>query len=795
MRKNFTSEEWRNIYNLAEAALDVPEDQRAAYLQTQSTDMDSVLEALELAAGLDQPEESSSLVGTSIGRFELLSVLGRGGAGEVYSAHDPELRRTVAIKILSPESTRAQDAEGRFVREARTASALNHPNIVTIYEILRAGSMLAIVMEFVDGVPLRRLCDGTLPLPKVLSIGRQVAAALAAAHNAGIVHRDIKPENVMILSDGRVKVLDFGLAKWTEISGDFTFHTGMTGIPPGTLRYMSPEHYRSQPITAKSDVFALGLVLFELSTGRYPFSGESPLEILHSIAIEDAPAASELNASIPPLLDAAIAGMLAKNPDLRWTAQTAESTLTKCEAQLQGGTTSQDSAPTIAVLPFASMGADPDDRHFSDGLTEEIINALAQVKGLHVIARTSAFAFHGRNEDVRRIAQELGANYILEGSVRRSNARIRITSQLIRAADGVHLSSKRYDRESDDVFAIQDDISADIATHLKLQLNVQGPTNSSVGRQGILTGQLNWHRFNTEGLNRVLERLHDFVKRHPKASNGYSAIAMHHIAMCFEYGKDPRMELEAARDAARTAISIDDSDSQAYASLADTASMLDYDWREAERCFRRALDLNAVSQVRIAFIFRYLLPQGRLNDALIECRRLLQLDPVHVVGHALEALTLFLQKHYDESVEACERCMHLDADFPRAILILANIHALHGRVEETIVTLDRLPSHRRQSASALLAAGTANAIAGNSVEAQRVLEQIRARSDHEIVSGACACLCAVMGDAQRALDFLDKGVQARDPRLLYILTVPWFATLHAESRYRAVLQAMNLHAI
>jgi serine/threonine-protein kinase len=792
MRKDFTSEEWRNIYELAEAALGISATQRSAYLQSQTTDGDLVLEALELAAGLDQPDDSTNRVGTAIGRFELLSYLGSGGNGTVYSAHDPELRRTVAIKILNPESTRLQDAEGRFVREARTASALNHPNIVTIHEILRSGSTLAIVMELVEGTPLRQFCGEALPIPNVLSIGRQVTAALAAAHTAGIIHRDIKPENIMALPDGRIKVLDFGLAKWTEIQSDLTLQTGKTGIPPGTLRYMSPEHYKFQPLTAKSDMFALGLVLYELSTGRHPFVRDSPLETLHAIATEEPPSPASFNAGIPSLLESAITGMLTKDPDLRWTAQAVQSTLLRCEVQMHAGRSANEPAPVIAVLPFANLGDDLQDQHFSDGLTEEIINALAQIEGLRIIARTSAFAFRGRNEDVRRIAQELGATHVLEGSVRRAKNRIRITSQLIRATDGVHLSSKRYDRQSDDFFAIQDDISADIATHLKLQFNVQKSTNSSVGRQGILTGQLNWHRFDTEGLNRSLERLHDMVERHPNVSIGYSAIAMHHIAMVFEYGKDPRVQLPKAAKAAQQAIEVDDSEPEAYAALADIAAMSNYDWREAERYFQRALDLKAVAQVMIAHILRLLLPQARLSDAMAQSQRLLHVDPVHVAGHGIRALTLFLDRKFEGAVDACERCMHLDADFPRALLLLAYMHSFQGRVEETLHMVERLPPHRRQSASALLAVGTAHATTGNLVKAGQLLEQIIARHEHELTGGACACLCAAIGDKDRALDWLEGGAEARDPRLLYILTLPWLDSLRNEARYRAVLDVMGL---
>ncbi len=321
MTQGFSDDQWRNIYDLALEAIQVPSSDRVSFVQSRSTDEKFVTEVLQLAETLEQPDETPSRLGSAIGRFVLEEYLGAGGAGEVYSARDPELARMVALKLLRSDSPGIQDtqAQERFIREARAASSFNHPNIVTVHEIIRTGGMVAIVMELVEGVPLRQLCGKPVPLPRLVRIGEQIADALATAHNAGLVHRDIKPENVMLMSDDRVKVLDFGLARHI-IHGNETTGTLTAGIPAGTISYMSPEHYRSQPITSRSDMFAFGIVMYELATGQHPFIADSPFEVLTAIATQEPKPPSMLNPELPSRLNSMILGLLNKDPAQRLTA-------------------------------------------------------------------------------------------------------------------------------------------------------------------------------------------------------------------------------------------------------------------------------------------------------------------------------------------------------------------------------------------------------------------------------------------------------------------------------------------
>jgi eukaryotic-like serine/threonine-protein kinase len=337
MAKSSSDDRQRQVLELAQAAAVFPHAKRLAFVQSRSSDPHIIREALALAGRLHEGEEARFRIGSTIGRFTLTEYLGCGGMGEVYAALDTDLGRTVAIKFLNSQWIGLAGAEERFIREARTASALNHPNIVTVHEVIRSDSTLAIVMERVDGAPLRQLCGQPLPLSQLSNIGQQIARALAAAHAARIVHRDIKPENVMLRSDGRLKVLDFGLARWSSGQDAESYHSTHSALPAGTWRYMSPEHYRNQPLGPETDIFAFGLVLYEMAAGRHPFSMELPLDTLHAIATEEAEPPSTHNRLIPAGLDSLILGMLAKDPAKRPTAEAVASALKKYDSAASAG--------------------------------------------------------------------------------------------------------------------------------------------------------------------------------------------------------------------------------------------------------------------------------------------------------------------------------------------------------------------------------------------------------------------------------------------------------------------------
>src|SRR5262245_17596312 len=439
--------------------------------------------------------------GTKLGRYEIRSQIGKGGMGEVYLANDTRLDRKVALKILPAEVAADHSRMNRFVQEAKAASALNHPNIITIHEIEEADSNSFIATEFIDGETLReRMQHQPMKVGEALEVGIQTASALAASHSAGKVHRDIKPENIMIRRDGIVKVLDFGLAKLTErvpprlVDTEAPTRVAMDtepGVVMGTAQYMSPEQARGLGVDARADVWSLGCVLYEMVTGRQPFGGATTLDVLSAILNHEPDLLVHHTPEVPRELEHIVSKALRKDPEERYqtvkdllidfkdlkrdlelqTQLERSATLALCgrPRSAYGGnaaiaeTVQTQSAPTgsggvapgIAVLPFANLSADKENEYFSDGLAEEIINALAHVPGLKVAGRTSSFFFRGKDVEFGEIGRRLKVDHILEGSVRKAGNRVRVTAQLIKATDGFHLWSERYDREMTDIFAIQ----------------------------------------------------------------------------------------------------------------------------------------------------------------------------------------------------------------------------------------------------------------------------------------------------------------------------------------------------
>ena len=405
--------------------------------------------------------------GSTLGPYTIRADLGHGGMGVVYTAHDPRLDRQVAIKVLPPDLTRDETAKQRFLQEAKAASALDHPNICTIYEINETDDgQLYLVMAYYEGETLKaRIERGSLALDDAVDIATQVGRGLAEAHGAGIVHRDIKPANLLIATSGVVKILDFGLAKLAGAEG-----VTQTGTTVGTVAYMSPEQARGQEVDHRTDIWSLGVVLYEILTGQQPFQGDNLLAISNAILGSEPVSLTRLRAGTSPALARVVTRSLANSRDARY--QSVADLLDGLRNATASATNapSQPDVPSIAVLPFANMSADPEQEYFCEGLAEELIDALARLDGLRVVARTSAFQFRGKGHDLTEVGRKLRVKTVLEGSVRKAGNRLRINTQLINVDDGYHLWSERYDREMDDVFAVQDEIASAVVSTLKVRL-------------------------------------------------------------------------------------------------------------------------------------------------------------------------------------------------------------------------------------------------------------------------------------------------------------------------------------
>jgi len=528
---------WQAVSPYLDKALEMTREDLAAWLTTLraelpaiASDLDMLLAdrealgatsflddgaAVPMAAGLESGQDRSVdalTAGTRLGTYEIVALLGVGGMGEVYRAKDLRLGREIALKVLPARMSADAGRLARFEREARTVASLNHPNIVMLHSVEDDGDIRFLTMELVEGQSLdHALAPGGLPIPRVIELGISLADALAAAHEKGVVHRDLKPGNVMLTRDGRVKVLDFGLAKLAShdafpepsLTATVAPTISYAGSIMGTVPYMSPEQIRGETVDARTDLFALGIVLYELTSGTRPFMGETHADIGHAI-LHDAPQRlSSLRSDLPHDLERIIGACLEKDPGERaQTALDVSKTLRGLHKELERsdpGAPVKPAAPkaaSIAVLPFVNRSASADDEYFSDGLADELLNVLAKIKGLRVTARTSSFNFKGKNASIAEIGRALQVATVLEGSVRKSGNRVRISVQLVSVSDSVQLWSETYDRILEDIFAVQDDIAKSVVRELRTTLlgeeansNASGEARAEVERVRAIAGR------------------------------------------------------------------------------------------------------------------------------------------------------------------------------------------------------------------------------------------------------------------------------------------------------------------
>jgi len=571
--------------------------------------------------------------GTRVGPYDILALLGSGGMGEVYKATDTRLGRTVAIKFLRREYT------DRLHREARAIAALNHPHICTIHDV----GPDYLVMEYLEGGPL----SSPVPPDHAIRLALQIAAALEAAHAKGIVHRDLKPGNIFVTPAG-VKLLDFGLAKLMPGQDGFadTLSLSQAGALVGTVAYMSPEQAQAKPLDARSDIFSFGLVLYEMLSGQRAFAADTGIAIMAAI-VRDEPRPLK----VLPELERIVARCLRKSPAERFQ------TMGEVRAALERiSVKKEEQQPSIAVLPFSNMSADKENEYFSDGLAEEILNSLVRIPGLKVTARTSSFAFRGKEQDIRGIAEALDVKTILEGSVRKAGNRVRVTAQLINAADGYHLWSERYDRELTDVFAVQDEIAAAIAGALKLKLSGAGTpvhrhTPSLPAYEAYLKGLHCLLKANPEGWAQGREFFQQAVALDPQYAEPHTQLAQHYMLL-WANGVRPAHEMvPLIRVEAQKAVDL--FDDAAHAQLAAVAAAYDYDWKEAERRFQLAIgDSQPPPEMSINYAMFILVPSGRLQEAVSLLEKAVALDPLHIPLRYCLAVCLTSAEMYDGALES-----------------------------------------------------------------------------------------------------------------------------------------------
>jgi serine/threonine-protein kinase len=699
----------------------------------------------------------------------LLAPIGAGGMGEVWKARDTRLGRIVAVKRLKGQHST------RFEQEARAIAALNHPHICQIHDI----GPDYLVLEYIEGQPLK----GPLVLDEAVRLAVQIAEALVALKRKGVVHRDLKPANIMVTSEGSAKLLDFGLAKLVTNSDETAT---IEGTVMGTAAYMAPEQVEGKPLDSRSDIFSFGAVLYELLSGRRAFRGENSISTMAAILHKEP---APLDA--PAQLRGIVKRCLAKPPGQRYQ------TMAEIRAALESISGKTEQQPSVAILPFANMSRDADDEYFSDGLAEEILNVLAQVAGLKVIARTSAFAFKGKNEDIRKIAEALGVTNVLEGSVRRSGNRLRVNAQLIHAADGTHLWSQRFDREMTDVFAMQDEIAQAIADALKGKLSAQPLvrqryTPKLPAYEAVLKA---WHhewKFTPESVERGRECYEQAIAIDPDFALAHSGYAHHFFIMSVIGLRPPHEVMPLMRTAARKAVDLDPSLSEAHGLLAVVAAVYDYDWKEAERRFRLATSRDPVPpMVRIWHGYWFLEILGQSLEALAEQERALQEDPLNVVVRFGLAASLIASGRHAEGDAHLRQAEELDEKSWQAPLNLGLSLTSQVMLEEALTCAERAYSLAPWSGlcQGLLAGVLVRT--GDRSRVEGLLQELR----HGQGAGGAPGLTIfnlVWLETDQAADWAEKAIEQRDPRIGITLRHPLAEALRASSRWPLLARMMNL---
>jgi serine/threonine protein kinase/Tfp pilus assembly protein PilF len=796
--------------------------------------------------------------GTRLGRYEIRSLLGAGGLGEVYLAHDTTLRRAVALKLLPGHFAEDEDRLRRLEQEAYAASSLNHPNILTIHEVGVQDGTHFIATEFVDGESLRhRLAHGRLELREVLDIGVQVASALGAAHAAGIVHRDIKPENIMLRKDGIVKVLDFGLAKLVEPGGAAWDAAGPTkaaadtapGVVLGTAQYMSPDQARGLETDARSDIWSLGVVLYEMLAGRTTFEGRTSSDVIAAILRTEPPPLGRYVDDAPPELERIVTKALQKDREERYqavkdlgldlkglkrrldfdteaartipsTAVTTASTTPPPHRRRAAflmlitgavavvalaygaysgylGGADKGNIDSIAVLPFANESGNPDNEYLSDGISETLINSLSELPGMKVIARSSSFKYKGKEIDPREVARALGVEAIVTGRLGQRGEDLLISAELINARDETQMWGDRYHRKAADLLAVQAEISRDIAERLRLRLTAverQQLARSETANPQAYELQLKGSFYSSKGGTENNKKATDYYNQAIAIDPNY-ALAYAGLSNIYRNGVvngilEPKEFLPKAEAAARKALELDGRLAQAHSALANFKRET-WDWAGAGREYQRSIQLNPNLARAHANYAVFLNIMGRHPQAIAEVTRARELDPLSPGINTNLGYRLFFARRYDEAIEVLKETLELGERQSLTQVVLGYTNAAKGMYREAIGAYGEAIKLGDDSPSTQIYLGAAYAHAGERERAQAILKRLETGKRY-VSPGELAVLYAALGEHEQAFKSLEKGFAARDPQLQFLGVDPAFDSLRGDPRFADLMRRVGL---
>ena len=728
------------------------------------------------------------------GRYAIERELGSGGMATVYLADDLKYHRRVAVKVLRPELASVLGAD-RFLREVEIAASLNHPHILALYDSGEADGLLFYVMPYVKGESLRHKLEREqqLPIDEALRITRQVASALAHAHDQGVIHRDVKPENIL-LYESEAMVADFGIA--LAVSAAAGERLTETGLVVGTPEYMSPEQALGErELHARSDVYSLGCVLYEMLAGEPPFTGPTAQAVIAKRLVDPVPAVRRLRDAVPEGVERALMGALARVPADRFASAAAFA-----EALATPGVVRPPRPRSVAVLPFVNLSADPENEYFADGITEDVIAQLSKIRALEVISRTSVMPFKKRQEGLRAIAAKLGVATLLEGSVRRAGDRVRVVAQLIDADTDQHLWAETYDRQLTDVFAIQTDVALQIAAALQAELSPdertrihKEPTNDLQAYQLYLQGRHCLVKFTDPGIRRGIEYFEQAIARDPEYALAHAGVAMAFTELGGQGGGlvTSAQAYERAKEAAAKALALDGALGEARCMLAFLKFVCDFDWTGAEAEFKRALDLSPGSADTYDLYGRMLSALMRHDEAIAMVKRAQELDPL---AHRTDVASMLVRAgRYGEAVQAATRAVEFDPDDPRGRAILGWAHLKNGNPDTGLAQLERAVSIAPGNTLFWAQLGQAYALVGRVAQAREVLRELQDLARKRYVSPYhLAYIYTGLGEHDAAIDLLEQAYEQRSGGVYGMKGSFLFTTLHSHPRFVALLRRMHL---